>query len=272
MASYLVERVHRLLGLFDRYRKAVDEGEARRGIEDDFRAEVEALLLEVGKIESRRGKNIEALQEGEEERHRIARELHDGPAQDMAAILAWARILEESVRSDPEAARTEIAEIRKLAKVGLEGIRAILLNLRPPILEDLGLEAAVVAHLDRLRSIRPFESTVIFEAGVAEKLGGTEEIHLFRILSEAASNAVRHGEPRFLRIRGVRREGGVIFEVEDDGRGGIEEISEEQLMGAGRHGILSMKERAEALGGRIEFLARPGGGTLVRIEMGRTGD
>ncbi len=263
MPGSFFERIERIGRIFEHYKQAGDSDLPRLGIEDDFRAELEALLLDAAGLESRRGTNLEALQAGEDERHRIARELHDGPAQDIAAILAWIRILEETVRDVPQAA-SEIGEIRKVAKSALEGIRTTLLNLRPPALEDLGLEAAVTAHLDRLKALRPFEIRVSFEPGIARSLSRTDEIQVFRVLQEASSNAVRHGRPARVEVRAGRAPEGRYFEVQDDGAG-MGKVSEEALSQAGRHGLKSMKERSEAIGGTLTFIPGEGGGTLVRL-------
>lgn len=266
MTAGFVERVHLVMNLFERYRKTDDEAK-RRFLAEALRSELEGLLVDAGGIEASRGRNIEVLRAGEEERHRIARELHDGPAQNMAAVLAWTRILEASILSDPEQAVEELRQLRELAKEALDGTRAILLNLRPPILADLGLKAAVQAHLDRLQAMRPFRAEVDFSPGLEGSLGPAEEIQIFRILQEAATNAVKHAAPGFVRVAGYERNGRLVFSVRDDGKGFEGPLEEEQPARLGRHGVNSMRERAAALGGRISFERPPGGGTEVRVEI-----
>lgn len=202
-----------------------------------------------------------ALNAEEEERKRIARELHDETAQTLAALLIRLRLARGV---DDAAARAELLEeIRAEIGKALEGVRRFARGLRPPALDELGLVPAVESHARSLA-----ESVGVPIRVEAEPLAGVlspqAELALYRIVQEALSNAVRHAEPSRVVVRLARTGDVVAASVEDDGRG----FSPSEAMGDGRGlGLSGMQERAAYVGGRVSIESRPGHGTRVRAEI-----
>jgi two-component system sensor histidine kinase UhpB len=202
-----------------------------------------------------------ALSAAEEERKRIARELHDETAQTLAALLLRVR-LARSV--DDRTARDELLEdLRTEISTALEGIRRFARGLRPPALDELGLVPAIGSHARNLEESAGI--TITLEADPLEELLPPEgELALYRIVQEALANVVRHAAARRVRIRLAREHGHVVAEVEDDGRGF--RAAKATRTGAGL-GLFGMHERAAYLGGRVEVHSVPGQGTRVRAEV-----
>lgn len=203
-----------------------------------------------------------ALRAMEEERRRIARELHDDVAQRVATVLLRLRLFE---RAEDDAERDEILATarRDLAECS-EAIRRLARGLRPPALEDAGLATAIRSHVrDRLEG-----EGLEAEVDVAEGGGGADldlQLVVYRVVQEALSNVVRHAGAETVSVR-VRRAGGrVVAEVEDDGRGFELDGPIESLEGG--LGLIGMQERAHAVGGELEIDTAPGEGTLVRMEV-----
>ncbi|HEX2187848.1 MAG TPA: ATP-binding protein [Longimicrobiaceae bacterium] len=200
-----------------------------------------------------------ALTAAEEERKRIARELHDETAQMLAALLIRVRIVRNS--PDPEALDALLEEMRGEIGASLEGIRRFARGLRPPALDELGLGPAIESHA------RHLAESVGLDIGVEadpldEALTREAELALYRIVQEALSNVVRHAGAGRAEVRISRDPREVVVEVRDDGRG----FDVAAVMAGERKGLglFGMQERAAYLGGRVEVESRPGGGTRVR--------
>jgi len=203
-----------------------------------------------------------ALRAAEEERRRIARELHDDTAQRLAAIQLRLRLLRDE-RSTPD--RTALLEeIRHdLAEAG-EAVRRIARGLRPPALEDAGVVTALRSHI-RARA-EEGGPEVDFEADAVDGLLGDEEkLVLYRVVQEALSNAVRHAAASLVSIRIETSSQTIRVVVEDDGRGfALGRLQREDGRGLG---LVGMRERAGLIGGRVEVESEPGAGTRVRLEI-----
>lgn len=208
-----------------------------------------------------------ALRATEEERRRIARELHDDVAQRVATVLLRLRLAE---RAEGAAERDEILATarRELADCS-EAIRRLARGLRPPALEDAGLAAALRSHVrDRLED-EELDVELEVAEGRGDDVGEDLELVVYRVVQEALSNVVRHADADSVRIRVARAEGRLVAEVEDDGRGFEFEGPIETLDGG--LGLLGMRERAHAVGGELEIDTGPGEGTLVRLEAPLSG-
>jgi two-component system sensor histidine kinase UhpB len=203
-----------------------------------------------------------ALHAAEEERKRIARELHDETAQMLAALLIRIRVVRNA--GDPQALDTLLEEMRREIGESLEGIRRFARGLRPPALDELGLVAAVESHARSLAESVGVQVRVETDAldGV---LSPEAELALYRIVQEALSNVVRHSGAARASVRLSRAPGVVAATVEDDGRG----FSVANVLAGERRGLglFGMQERAAYLGGKVTFRSRPGEGTRVHVEI-----
>jgi PAS domain S-box-containing protein len=202
-----------------------------------------------------------ALRSVEEERQRIARELHDDTAQRLATLMLRVRLLGRVTEADERIHALE--ELRDQLLQTAEGVKRIARGLRPPELEDVGLNSALRAHLRDLRDGTGF--VVDAEVGPVDSLLDDEgKLAIYRIVQEALSNVIRHSgtDRALLRVRG--QEDLVTVEVEDDGRGfSAGRVSEQ----GGGLGLVGMQERALMLGGRVMVDSVPGQGTRVRLEL-----
>lgn len=200
----------------------------------------------------------DALGAAEEERQRIARELHDDTAQRLSALLV--RIRAESRGGDGdshpflEELRSEILEIT-------EGVRRIARGLRPPALQDAGLGAALQSHVRAVADGASADVDLSVDR-VDEILDQDAKLALYRIAQEALSNALRHSGAERVEVVVREREGGALLEVRDDGRGfDVRHVPEAEGRGLG---ILGMHERAHGAGGQLEIESAPDRGTTVR--------
>jgi signal transduction histidine kinase len=196
----------------------------------------------------------------EEEGTRIARELHDEVGQALTGLkldLAGLR------RTLPEAARTaaepRIAEMASLADATIERVRRISGELRPQLLDQLGLVPAVEAYLERFAGRSGVRTRL--EASLDDTaLDRRRATALFRILQEALTNVARHADARLVTVRLAPEGGEVVLTVQDDGKG----IAEPPGLSLG---FLGMQERARAAGGRMTMDGAPGKGTTVTVRL-----
>jgi len=226
------------------------------------------LLVEMGRLlwaaheqqERLRRLSAQVLQAQEEERKRVARELHDDTAQALTALLVRLKLLEGEV--GPSLA-PQIAELRELVAAILEGVRHLALALRPSALDHLGLAAALAAYVQEFS--HRWGLPVHLQVGRLPPLSAETELALYRVAQEALSNVAKHAQAAqawlLLRCRGPR----VVLEVKDDGRGFcVQEVLEDREKGLG---IFGMRERLALVGGRLHIESQPGQGTTVRAEV-----
>lgn len=188
----------------------------------------------------------------------LARELHDEFGQVLTAIgmmlLRVEKRLPESARE-----REDLREVREIANQTLERVRGMSQLLHPPVLDDYGLERSIEWYIGQYE--RQTGMKVHYEkTGVAPWIGDAVAIHMYRILQESLNNVVRHAGVREAWVRVSYSPEKMEMEVEDHGVGLPDRPQESGL------GMIGMRERAELLGGRIEFRRRPGGGTVVWVE------
>ena len=198
----------------------------------------------------------------EEERLRIARELHDETAQALAALLVRQRVAERS--HDPETLQRTMADLRVLTAEALEGVRRMALELRPTMLDDLGLVAALEAFA-RQFSHRTGIPVDVRVPRRPDRLPPEVELVAFRVIQEALSNVARHSQASRAEVSLVAGPGSLVVSVTDDGRGfdlTTALDSRERSLG-----LFGMHERAGLVGGRLSLDSAPGRGTRVRLEI-----
>lgn len=201
----------------------------------------------------------------EEERRRLAREIHDGPAQLLANLLLRLDILERTMRGDPEQVQAELQGIKGLVRESLRELRRSIVNLRPMVLDDLGLVPTLRGYLETLKEQTGLE-VELQVLGQEQRLSPMAEAALFRIAQEAIHNAQRHGQARRVLVRVEFGPSGVGMMVEDDGTGFDPEAAAE-LAGETGFGLLHMRERVSLLQGEFRLMSAPGRGTKVRVHV-----
>lgn len=194
----------------------------------------------------------------EAERRRLARELHDETGQALTSILLGLRSLEDVVAGDEE--RAAVASIRRLAVDTLQDVRRLAVELRPKVLDDFGLEAA----LERLTASFAEQTgiAVDFVASLGEeRLAGETATALYRIVQETLTNVVKHATASHVSVLLTRKNGCVALLVEDNGCGF------DSTVPAVGFGLLGMRERVELLGGVLRIESADGSGATIAVEV-----
>ncbi len=195
----------------------------------------------------------------EEERKRIARELHDGVGQSLSSIRLGVSVL---ARANGHANQKRLDDLAVLADETLAAVRALGRDLRPSALDDLGLEAAMERHVEEFRSRYP-EISVDLHYGIPDRADPAVEIALYRIFQEAMTNSARHSGCGTISVVASTSGKTIKAIVEDDGCGFDFEFARRSGSSVGIHG---MAERAELLGGSV-IIESGTGGTTVFIEV-----
>jgi two-component system sensor histidine kinase DegS len=193
----------------------------------------------------------------EEERQRIARELHDGVGPDLASLNIRLLTVRKLLQREGHPVAGEIEELAEQVQASIRDIRRLIHDLRPVALDELGLAPALREHLARCR--QEHDLAIEFVADVGERLPAAVESALFRIVQEAVNNVLRHAQAQHVSVTLTRDAEQVKLRVADDGQG-----FDTQIPRTGRHvGLWSMRERVEQLGGQFEVQSVPGQGTTV---------
>jgi len=197
----------------------------------------------------------------EEERRRVARDIHDGPAQAIANIVFRAEVCERLIDTDTERAKIELKSLRAHIRNTLTEIRRIIFDLRPMAIDDLGLVPALRSILEAIRDQNGLfaEISVI---GDERRIEDHIEIGVFRVAQEALNNVVKHANASTIRVRVEFAPNAVAVSVEDNGKG-FDQSSEEAT--TGHFGLLGMRERLQLLDGTLTIKSAKGRGTKILI-------
>ena len=212
---------------------------------------------------------VQIIKAQEDERLRVSREIHDGPAQEMATLVYQASICERLVDTHPEEAKKGLQELRRQIRHCLGNVRQIIFDMRPMSLDDLGLVAALrqlVGKLAERQSLR-VEFSV---RGKEIPLEKHVEVTLFRIIQEALGNIQRHAQVEECALRLLYSQGNLSILVADEGEGfDVDSVEENRnkAEGDGHFGILGMEERAKLIGASFSIISKPGEGTKVHIKL-----
>jgi signal transduction histidine kinase len=198
----------------------------------------------------------------EEERRRIRRDLHDGLGPQLASQKLSLDALDRLIQTDPGAARELILELKAQSTTAIEDIRGLIYNLRPPVLDDLGLIDALREFLARFPEEQP-EIRIRSETRLPA-LPAAVELAAYRIVQEAVNNVVRHAGAEHCDVFLFIEANHLRLDIIDDGGGMPADVHE-------GIGLRSMFERAEELGGRVEFGSRSGGGIRVSAYLPLSG-
>jgi signal transduction histidine kinase len=200
----------------------------------------------------------------EDERKKLARNLHDGPTQSIAAIAMRLNYVRVLLNRDPQRVREELANIEDLARRTTKEIRQMLFTLRPIILETQGLTAALEQYIQKLEETdstnfhlqaQPVEDYLDIDAQ-----GG-----IFYIIDEAITNARKHAQPNNVWVRMGIRDHAFVAQIEDDGSGFDVADIQARYDERGSLGMINLHERTELLGGKLRIESAPGKGTRITV-------
>jgi two-component system sensor histidine kinase UhpB len=194
----------------------------------------------------------------EEERQRLARDLHDEAAQALTSLLVHLRLLERA--HDPQKAQQQVRELRELTAQALEEVRRVALDLRPTILDDLGLGPALEWRVDEFSKASGVHATIQVD-GLEQRLPRDIELVFYRVGQESLSNVARHAQAENVEVS-LRRENGLInLEVIDDGIGFNPATMPTNTPDG--LGLLGMRERMAMISGSLIIESEPGKGTRI---------
>jgi two-component system sensor histidine kinase UhpB len=213
-------------------------------------------MLERLEGERRRSGQL-VLKAQEEERKRVARDLHDEVNQALTALLLR---VEAAGQQAPPELREELDETKQLANQAMEQLMDLARLLRPAALDDHGLVAALGTHVREQNRRGPARALLTVEKGL-EPLPQEVELVIYRVAQEALTNAARHADARHIEVELGHQDGRVVLEVSDDGRGFAFADEAKGL------GLSGMRERALLVDATLEIDSRPGKGTTVRLEV-----
>ncbi|MFO7169562.1 MAG: GAF domain-containing protein [Chloroflexota bacterium] len=202
-----------------------------------------------------------------EERSRLARDLHDSISQQLFSMTLTAQAARAQLEKNPARAAAQLERLQETASAALAEMRALIFQLRPPGLSEQGLIATLQQHVAMLRR-REGLTIDLFVSGEERDARGIEQA-MYRIAQEALNNVVKHAGACQVEVALDLRPDQVVMSIVDDGRG-FEPGAENN--GNGRHlGLVSMRERAAELGGRLELQSAPGKGTRIKVIVPRGG-
>lgn len=226
-------------------------------------------LSQVGRIvESARSRQLIGLKiilAQEEERKRIAREIHDGLAQSMAHLVLRTEIAERMLdQGQHENVKVEIKDLKGQLRNGLEEVRKIIFNLRPMALDDLGLVPTLRKYAQDFEE-KHKTHTRFQLIGKEKRLSSALEVAIFRFVQESFSNIIKHANATHIDLRMTFEPKAVKIEIKDNGSGFDINQVEKKIKSGNHFGIVGMRERIEMLDGRLHLDSDPSWGTLVTM-------
>ena len=207
------------------------------------------------------------LQGQEEERKRISRELHDDTVQDLVGLVQRIELCRSALQQDPAAAAHRLDELQALAEGALADVRRMSNDLRPLILEDLGLPAALQVLSDELSQHMPDARVHCEIVGDERRLAPELELTVFRVVQEALTNVRKHAPTATqVNVTLYFEDGEVLTTIEDNGPG-FQPSDVQSLVREGHLGLGGMHERALLFGGEVRITASPGQGTTAALRL-----
>jgi signal transduction histidine kinase len=203
----------------------------------------------------------------EDVRRRLARDLHDGPTQMLAAIIMSANFVQQAIAHNSlEHALQELEEMLPVAEKALRQVRSLLFDLRPVILETQGLVPALQSYAQRLRETEGL-NVVLSVGGEFDRLSHNAEVAIFSVVQEAITNAKKHAGASRINIEVTSDNDNLVVVVRDNGVGFDTKAVAARYEERGSLGMLNMKERAEIVEGTLSISSQPGQGTTITLRL-----
>lgn len=235
---------------------------SRMGVVKDF---LDGELVDINDqfddLRNREQLAFKIIQAQEEERKRVAREIHDGPAQSMANLVLRTEVVQQILKEDKDQAINELDDLKDIVRSSVKDIRKIIYDLRPMSLDDLGLVPTLRKYIDDFTT----ETGIMVELmirGEERTLPSSYEITIFRLVQEALTNMRKHSDANSGRVQIEFTRNDIKILIIDDGRGFDQNDDFENS-----YGIISMKERCKLLQGDFKISSEPGKGTRISIVL-----
>ena len=198
----------------------------------------------------------------EEERKRIASEIHDELGQLLTAIKMDVVWLAKRISPEQIPMQEKALSMRQTVDMTIQSVKRISAELRPHVLDNLGLSAAIEWQVKQIKDVTGIDCQFV-SVPADVTADNNSAVALFRIFQEAMTNAVRHSKASYIKVELKQLAGSIRLVVEDNGLG----IKHSEISDPKSFGLISIKERARALGGEVEINGRPGKGTLITAEI-----
>nr|WP_066372161.1 sensor histidine kinase [Neobacillus fumarioli] len=204
---------------------------------------------------------LKIIEAQEEERRRLSREIHDGPAQMLANVIVRSDLVERVFREKgPDETFLEIKSLKKMVRSALYEVRRIIYDLRPMALDDLGLVPTLRKYLQTIEEYHNHSKIMFVNIGLEKRLPTKYEVSLFRLIQESVQNALKHANASEIKVRLEITNSAVSVVIQDNGVG-----FDPNQKKPGSFGMIGMRERVDLLNGEITFSSRIGKGTSVNI-------
>ncbi|MDR3601167.1 MAG: histidine kinase [Desulfosporosinus sp.] len=228
-------------------------------------------LLQGGIVEALQTKNLEqrgialrVIRAQEEERRRVAREIHDGPAQMLANIVLRLEIVEKMLEIEPSQVKAELQDLKILVRSNLQDIRRIIFDLRPMALDDLGIVPAIAKYLDNFQENYGITCELRIE-GREKQLQPALEVTFFRLIQEGMTNVAKHAFSTKVDVTLVYQESWTIIRIRDYGQGF--EVDSALSTPREHFGLIGMRERVEMFSGHFSIQSILGKGTTLELSI-----
>lgn len=229
--------------------------------------DLKEVSLQLEDMQQRQLMGLRIIKAQEEERQRVAREIHDGPAQSMSNVVLKAEICERLIGSDFEKAKEELRQLKRIVRESLQDVRKIIYNLRPMSLDDLGLVPTLQRHIATFQEETGIALS-LKTRGVYDDIRPVISLTVFRIVQEAMNNIRKHAQAQNAVVNLEFMDSDLKLYIYDDGKGfKVDTIKTQNEDINSGFGLFSMKERVELLDGQIEISSEPGKGTRINIAI-----
>ncbi|WP_246942766.1 sensor histidine kinase [Bacillus pinisoli] len=206
---------------------------------------------------------LKIIEAQEEERKRLSREIHDGPAQMLANVMMRSDLIDKIYRErGGDEAILEIKNLRSMVRNALYEVRRIIYDLRPMALDDLGLIPTLKKYLDTIEDYNKKAEIRFVHLGIEKRLSSKLEVALFRLIQESVQNACKHAEASEITVKLEIKPEQIIVVVKDNGKGfNIEEKKEKSF------GLIGMRERIDILEGQLSIDSKLNAGTTIMMKI-----
>ncbi|WP_028783775.1 sensor histidine kinase [Thalassobacillus devorans] len=228
-------------------------------LNEDFRKVSEAL--EDAKEKQEFG--LQIIEAQEEERRKLSREIHDGPAQMLANVMIRSDLVDRTFRErGVEEALAEIKSVKQMVRSALHEVRRIIYDLRPMALDDLGIIPTLKKYLNTVEEYNKDLHVQFTNLGKERRIDSKYEVALFRLVQESVQNAVKHAEATEIQVKVELKPKAAILVIKDNGKGFDTNVKKDKSFG-----LVGMRERVDMLEGELTIDSKLGQGTVVIIQI-----
>lgn len=255
--------------VFERIEKV---GKSIKVASEYLKGNLDDIILTIDDLNKRQLFGIKVIEAQEEERQRLARDIHDGPAQSMANIVVKAELCEKLMDIDQERAEQELANLKHIAKDTLDDIRKTIYDLRPMSLDDLGLIPTLERYIYKFNEDYSI-NTELNVIGKTSELQPGIEVAIFRVVQESLNNIAKHSNANNANINIEFLLDKLNIIIVDDGIGfNVEMVTNTENNINNGFGLISVRERIELLDGELHIRSTPGSGTKLIIFLPLMGE